>query len=225
MARTARRTVTVACSLASTSIPIPRIEIGWWEGICLTCRGYVDRLGNRHVADTTHTHTLHLLERRHRRMESEVVRKIDTLISPIAVRKAQLEVITGSRIDDPATHPSHDQLAELHGRERFNWAAQWREATEAKKLHAAQQARAAAAKSEVATLEEERHNVLIEGDDIRLQWREAHMLRAARYTRARFGGWGAKSTPDPAVSEYNFAAGPRQNRETEPGKDSHPGIG
>jgi hypothetical protein len=151
-------------------------------------------------------------------MESEVVRKIDALISPIAVRMAGLEVIAGDHVDAPASHPTHDDLVQLQGRERFNWADQWRQATETKKSHSAHQARVTAAKAELATLAEDRRNVSIEGDDIRLQWREAHMLRAARYTRARFGGWGPKPPVDPGVSEYNFAAGPRDNRETVPGK-------
>lgn len=218
MARIARRTVTVACSLASTQVSVPRVEIGWWEGICLTIRGHVDRLGNRHVVDTVHTHTLHLLERRNRRMESEVVRKIDILISPIAVRMAQLEVIAGDHVDAPTSHPTSEDLAQLQGRDRFKWADQWRQATEAKKSHTAHQARVTAAKAELATLAQDRRNVAIEGDDIRLQWREAYMLRAARYTRARFGGWGPKPSVDPGVSDYHFAAGPRDNREVVPGK-------
>lgn len=224
MERKAGATVTLACSLASVQVPIPKIEIGWWEGVGLTWRGFIDRRGNRHVVDTTHTHTLHMLERRNRRMETEVSRKVDTLISPLKVRIAQLNVATADPIADPTKHPGTHELAELRGRDRFDWADQWREATEARKQHAAQQACFLAAKTEVASLHEEWDNVLTEGDDIRLQWREAHMLRAARYTRARFGFWGPRAADEPSISEYNFAEGPRHHRTTDYGGEN-PGIG
>ena len=203
-----RPTTIISTSLGAVSVPIPREGIGFVEACALSLRGWFDRSRNRAVSDATHTHSAHRLERRHRRMEAEAVRLIDSMLNRLSVRQAALEVIAGIEPEGDTQAPSASDLASLAGRDRLLWATQSREARRAHAARSATLARQSVANEELARVRMEYLGVVTEGDDICRIWEEAFMLRNARYTRARFGLGGRLPGEAPAVSGYNRAEGP-----------------
>jgi hypothetical protein len=199
------RTVTIRCSAGSTAVPVPTLRLGFGEWVALGWRGLLDRRAYLNVADTDSTHTLFRIERRHRRMESELVRRVDTLVSALLVRRAELETVIAAAIDpEPAAVPLGG-LSSLRGRDRAQWADDRRIQTAAAGRRAAQLQRLADARRDLAALDAELRNLHAERDDVRLQWREAFMLRNARYTRSRFGLFGPRRPDQPGLAEYDPA--------------------
>ncbi|HWM33587.1 MAG TPA: hypothetical protein VNR36_05055 [Pseudolysinimonas sp.] len=220
------RTVTITCSAGSTRLEVPRDGIGLFEACALTCRGWIDRLTTRGVPDGAHTYSLHRLERRHRRVESRIVSRVEPLVTKLSVRAARLEVTAGMASGERASVPDRSALDQLEGRERLEWAKKVRAGHAANRANTARAERIHAAKEEVAEIRSEIAGLAAESHAVRLQWREAFMLRNARYTRARFGRRMTMSGA-PALSDYRFAHGPDWTRsalEDEPGAPVHAGL-
>lgn len=217
-------TVIIATSVGSVDVPIPPVDIRVFEAFALTLRGCVDRSRTREVLDDAHTHSSHRLERRHRRMEAEVTRVLDSLLGRLSVRAAELESILFMAAREEVPVPSSADLVALAGRDRQAWATERRRARAANATRSSGLQKAAAAATELAILREEFVGVLAEGDDIRSLWEEAFMLRNARYARARFGWGGRDPGQQPVVSGYHRVGGPYADRRPACPRNDAPGL-
>lgn len=206
MARTAL-VVPLATSVTTVGLPAPRINLGFWECVALGLRARVDRIGTRSVSDDHHTHSLRRILSEHRRAEAEVVRLADSVISLLAVAIAEADAESLKPVEARREPPTTTTLAGLSGAERLRWADSRREAEAANgRANAADratgQARLLATRYRI-----EIANVQAESEDVRRQWREAYSVRAAQYTRARFGFFGPRMAEVPAVAGYEFGEG------------------
>lgn len=207
-----QRMVTIGSGEFTATCPVPKDRIGFFEAISLTVRGWWDRSVNRAVPDDSHTHTLWWLEGVHRRQETEVVRQTDSVLSAIDRAAAEADAILAIPVPSGQVVPTSADLAGRKGAERSAWADQVR-ATRASNATVAaateRQRTVAKRREELAAL---REAVVIEGNDVRRQWGEAYVMRASRYTRARFGRRGPQPTPVPAVAGYRHTDGPTEMR-------------
>jgi hypothetical protein len=207
-----QRTVTIGVGEFTATCAVPKDRIGFFEAIGLTVRGWWDRSVNRDVPDDAHTHTLWWLEGAHRRQETEVVRTTDAVISAIDRAAADADAVVAIPVPSEQVVPTSADLAGRKGVQRSAWADQVRATRAANAAVAAateRQRTAAKRREELAAL---RDAVVIEGNDVRRQWAEAYVMRASRYTRARFGHRGPQPTPMPAVAGYRHTDGPTATR-------------
>lgn len=190
------------------AVPLPSDHATWLERCRLRWGGFVDRFRNRGVDDLRHTHYLHSLQRQARRMEGEVVKRIDRGVGAIDRRAAQLAALV-DHAARPAEAPDPGELAELVGRDRARWTSLTRQGKAARRERKDFDARLESARVELGELAAIRAELVAEGEDARQLWREAYALRAAIYTRARFGLFGSRPGADPELAEYAYADGPR----------------
>lgn len=218
MARSTReRIVTIGTGKFTARCPVPREGIGFWEAFALSLRGWSDARRTKGVADTAHTHSLHRLLAVHRRRETEADRRIDEALSAVDLALAPLAAVIDRRIPDAPQVPGTEQLEALPSAQRVEWAAHVRAAqTETRRLAGAR-ARRVEAEAEAAVLRSIRRSVSVEGEDVRRQWAEAYTMRAARYTRARFGRRGRPVDVEPAVAAYRHTDGPTADRSIDEG--------
>ncbi|TQJ30694.1 hypothetical protein [Microbacterium sp. SLBN-146] len=206
------RTVTIGSTGYEAVCPVPREGIGFWEAMALTVRGWIDARANRGVPDGAHTHSLHRLQSAHRRREAEAVRRIDEALSAVDRALAPLEVVLAASPGVVPEIPTSADLARLDDAERAQWAARVRSGHAAHAQARADESRRAAAEVEAAVLRSVREALAVEGRDVLRQWREAYAMRAARYTRARFGRRGAALGEAPEVAAYLSHEAPTVNR-------------
>ena len=195
-------TVTVGTPGYQAVCPVPREGIGVFEAMSLTVRGWIDAVRNRDVADTAHTHSLHRLLAAHRRRETEAVRRIDGALSVVDRALAPLEAVLATPLPQPVDVPGAAELDRLADADRAARAARVRAAQAARVQAEAAGAQHAAAARTAAELRSIRTAIAVEGDDVRRQWAEAYAMRAARYTRVRFGRRGRRPESEPAVAPY-----------------------
>lgn len=205
-------TVTIGPAGYNTTVLIPRIRVGWWEGLTLSIRGWVDAKRVAAVADDTHTHTLHLLQARYRRQETEVVRLIDHAVSTVDRELAALEALAATTVDTPIPVPGRAELDGMTLTQRREWAARKRAAIVANATAATTSARVAEAKERITVLTSIRQALITEGQGVRDQWAEAYTERAARYTRARFARASREVTATPAIAKYTHTTNPTIER-------------
>lgn len=198
----ASRVVSIGTEGYRVACPVPRYGIGLWEGTCLTVRGWLDARRTRDVQDASHTHSLHRLMAAHRRHEGEATRRIDEALSAVDRDLAPLEALIAESIPVGPDAPTSAELAALPVEDRAAWAARVRAAHAARAEHRATEGRQADARVRIAVLHSIREGLDVEGADVRRQWREAYEMRAARYTRARFGRRGGTMAIEPAVAGY-----------------------
>lgn len=208
----AERTVTIGTAEFSAVCPVPRTGIGFWEGFALTARGWLDARRNRAVPDIHHTHSLHRLLARHRQRETLAGLRVDAALSSVARELAPLEVVLAASGPQTLEVPTSADLASLPEDGRAGWAQQVRDARSSHAQRAAFEARQQNAQGRVAELRSIRAALVDEGEDVRRLWREAYMMRAARYTRARFGRRGAPVLENPSVAAYLPSEGPTPER-------------
>jgi hypothetical protein len=211
---TRRPEVTIGTGEFSAVCPIPRDRIGFFEAIALTVRGRWDAGGNRIVPDAAHTHTLHAIQARHRKREAEAVRRIDAALSAVDGELAVTRAALNMPVPEVAPEPTIEDLRDLPRAQRMEWVDRVRGARTSAARSAAVRDRQSAAHVRREQLISARQALLVEGDDVRRQWREAYDMRAARYTRARFGRRGARPTDTPAIAHYGHVDGPTGDRET-----------
>ncbi len=211
MARTPR-TVVIGPNGYQAICPVPRERIGFWEALGLTLRGRIDARRTREVRDTESTHTLHRLMAAHRRGEGEATRRIDEALSAVDRVLAPLEALVAAPVPEEQPVPGSAELAALPEEERAEWAARVRAAHAAEAVRRSVLARRSAAEPEVAVLHATRYALAVEGEDVRRQWREAYAMRAARYTRARFGRSGGAMAETPAIPDYRHFEPPTVHR-------------
>jgi|GEM_PF-3937102 len=202
------RTVRIGAESFSADCPIPRDGIGFFEGIALSVRGWLDARKNEHVADEAHTHSLHRLLAVHRRREAEATRRTDEALSALDRALAPLEALLGRREETPQAMPSVQELANLADEARAGWAERTRSARASQQSAAADSMRRRQAEDRVAVLLSIRDGLRVEAEDVRRQWREAYAMRAARYTRARFARARSAVSSVPAVAEYRHVEPP-----------------
>lgn len=206
------RTVMIGSADFRAECPVPRVGIGFWEGFALSMRGRLDARRNRVVLDSSHTHSLHRLLARHRQREIRAGLSIDAALSGVAHALAPLEIaLTAATLAVP-DFPTSQELASLPDDARAEWARRMREARMAHADHAASEGRRLMAEVRVAELRSIRAGLLAESEDVRRLWREAYLMRAARYTRARFGRGGAPMVESPGVAGYIPAEPPSSER-------------
>lgn len=209
-----QRTVTIGVGEFTATCAVPKDRIGFFEAIGLTVRGWWDRSVNRDVPDGAHTHTLWWLEGVHRKQETEVVRKTDAVLSAIDRAAAEADAVLAIPVPSGQVVPTSADLAGRKGAQRSAWADEVRATRAGNAMAAAateRQRAAAKRREELAAL---REALVVEGDDVRRQWREAYVMRASRYTRARFGRRGPHPTATPAVAKYRQTDGPTAVRRT-----------
>lgn len=211
MGRTTR-TVAVGPEGYRAVCPLPREGIGFWEGIALSCRGWLDARRNRDVRDGDHTHSAHRLLHRYRMGEATAVQRIDEALSAVDRAIAPLEAVAVAPELPVAASPSVSDLAELADDARAEWADRVRAAQRAQAASAAAEARRARAREELPVLLSIRDGLVVEGNGVRRHWAEAYAVRAARYTRARFGRRGGVIAERPEVPAWRPGADPTPGR-------------
>lgn len=205
--------VTVGRGEFTASCPVPPDRIRLVEGLRLMLRGWLDAATYRTVVDTEHTHTLLALQSLHRRREVEVVRSVDAAISLVDVAQAEVDAVLAGAQPPELEVPTSDELRSLEAaNDRAAWAARVRAARAANAHARATGDRREAAARRSAELGAVRRALIVEGGDVQRKWKEAYEVRAARYTRARFGRRGAKVSPSPRVAAYDPDLGPTEMR-------------
>ncbi|WP_442574830.1 hypothetical protein ACSBPH_13475 [Microbacterium sp. F51-2R] len=201
------RTVTIGSAGFTAECPVPPDRIGLWEGLALSFAGWRDGVRYREVPDTAHTHALHRINSRHRRHESEAVRRIDLALSAVDLARAEVDVVLAGSALREIVEPDARELDGRDGDDRQRWARDVRDARAANARAADDRSRRQAALVRREQLVSVRDALAIEGDDVRQQWREAYDERAARYTHARIRRT-REASHAPAVAPYVLAVGP-----------------
>ncbi|WP_457099653.1 hypothetical protein [Microbacterium sp. P5_E9] len=204
--------VTIGAGEFTATCPVPRDHIGLFEGLALSVRGRWDARGTQGVPDEAHTHTLHGVQARHRKREAEAVRLIDGALSAVDSQVAVTRAALQAPIPEGVREPTQDELRGLPRAQRMEWAERVRVARAAAARDAAAAERRIAAQTRREQLLSARSALVVEGADVRRQWREAYEMRAARYTRARFGRRGARMTATPAIAPYGPVDPPTAER-------------
>ena len=202
------RTTTIGADLHAAVCPVPRDGIGVVEAVTLTVRGRMDARRNREVPDATATHSLHRLQAWHRRQETVAVQQIDHALSAVDRDVVRLRAVLERPAARPEPVPTSVELAALADAERAAWATRVRAARADHDRAASEATVRAHAEEQLAVLLSVREALRVEGEDVRRQWREAHEMRAARYTRARFGARGRRMGLVPTVAPYEPTAAP-----------------
>jgi hypothetical protein len=205
-------TVPLGTGVIPATAVAPRLTIGFWESLGLTLRGWTDARRYGDVADVDQTHVLLMRNSVVRRREDEVVRAIDAALSRVDALIAEARVASSQVIPPIAVEPSATQLNDLEGRDRQDWVQSVRASRAAAARAARIQAEVDAATVRLAQLEAERQSILVEGEDVRRLWADAFEMRAARYTRARFGSWGRRPDRTPRVPDYRRGRDPHPVR-------------
>lgn len=205
-------TVTIGRDSFAATCPVPQIRLSLAEAIGLTLRGWWDRAATRNVPDHAPTHTLWGLQSVHRQREEEVDRLVDLALSAVDHAIADIDVVIGTPLPDEQPVPTSAELEALQGADRIAWARTVRASVAANKAHAQAVAELAEARRRRAQLLSIREALGIEAADVRRQWEDAYLRRAARYTRARFALRGSGSAPTPQVAGYLHSPGPTVER-------------
>lgn len=217
MTRISRHTVTIGPEGFHATCAVPREGLGWWEGLVLNIRGRMDARRNLGVQDVDATHALHRLEAAYRRAETEAVRRIDEALSAVDRELAPLVRNADTPLPTSVPVPAAAELDAMDDASRLRWAQEVKDARRNNAQAAAARERREQAGDRIAALRSIREALSVEGDGVRRQWAEAYRIRAACYTRARFGRRFAEMSAAPAVPTYVAAVPPRVVRESDGG--------
>lgn len=196
--------ITLGSGLVEVRVLAPRVGLRFGEHIGYVCRGWIDALRYRGVSDSDKTHYLHGVVRHCRRGERDVQLAVRQGIAGLELQLAVARLASARPMPSaPSAEPGVDELANLAGADRQLWVQRVRLARASRSESSAANAGIAAAQHQVVALEAEIASLAVERDDVLGQWRECFEQRAALYTRARFGWFGARVTERPQVPEYD----------------------
>jgi len=195
----------ISTSMGTIAVPAPCPGPGHGERVLLSWRGVIDRIRYRGVGDTELPYVLHELAELLRHWENRGVVAVEAMASTLSRELVQLP--DAGQPESARTEPAQQELAQLKGRDRLEWA---RSARAARAHNSAVNGRNAKKKADAdrrRLLEEDMRRLAVESEQLRAEWEKAFAQRAAIYARARHGFFGRHPGASPALPPYRHAAG------------------
>jgi len=194
---------------------VPDQRVSGAEHFGIALRAFYDSVAARTVADHEHTYYLRALEQQYQQIEGELLLVVEGCLAAIDRRASELaDAVTEAAIREPAAVAAGPAGTSI---DRATWAHGKRAGDRARAAELGRQHRVISARKEVAVLATSRCVLLDEADAARLLFAKAFGVRAALYTRRRFGLFGMGRREVTQIPEYACLAAPPAARRALPG--------
>ena len=179
-------------------VPDARVRFPEHAGIAL--RAAYDSIAARTVPDHEQTYYLRALEQQYQQIEAALLLDVERCVATIELRLAELaDAVTEDPVEPPREVGGSPGTASS---ERAAWAHGVRAVKRARAAERGRQQRVESARRERAALEVARRVLLDEAEAARLLCEKAFALRAAIYTRRRFGLFGMGRRDHTVIPAY-----------------------